>query len=285
MCHGVCRIFPRTRYAPAKVIVRDACFAVRWEWRLDRLRLALQSGLYFAASFFGRVNLPARGGSGARMYVLRRVWDVPTRLFHWAIVVLICSSWVTQHEGWLDQHVLCGYAMTTLLLFRLIWGFAGSDTARFAHFLKGPFAAFRHIVRLCRGEPDHEVGHNAAGGWMVLAMLGLLCVQVGTGLCANDEVSVEGPLARVVGPANSDWLSHIHAVNFRLIEAVVALHLLAILTYRLVWGHRLVGPMVTGNKRLPDTLPVPRMTSPVKAIGALCAAVGLVAFVVLWFGS
>jgi cytochrome b len=218
------------------------------------------------------------------MYVLRRVWDAPTRLFHWAIVVSVCSSWVTQHEGWIDQHILCGYVMTTLLVFRLIWGVIGSDTARFARFLKHPFAALEHLGRVYRGEPDHEIGHNAAGGWMVIAMLGLLCLQVGTGLCANDEVSVEGPLAHVVGPANSDWLSHIHAVNFRLIEAAIALHLLAILTYRVLRGHRLVWPMVTGTKRLPDTLPVPRIASPVSAVAALCAAAGLVAFVVLWFG-
>jgi cytochrome b len=219
------------------------------------------------------------------MYVLRRVWDAPTRLFHWAIVVLLGASWLTQHEGWMDRHVLCGYAMATLLLFRLIWGFIGSDTARFSRFLKGPAAAVRHLIQVYRREPDHEIGHNAAGAWMVLAMLGLLCVQVGTGLCANDQVSVEGPLAHVVGPHNSDWLSHIHAVNFRLIEAAVALHLLAILTYRVLRGHRLVGPMVTGNKRLPSTLSVPRMASSAKAIGALCAAAGLVAFVVFWFSS
>lgn len=219
------------------------------------------------------------------MYVLRRVWDAPTRLFHWAVVLLVGTSWVTQHEGWMDQHVLCGYSMATLLVFRLIWGVIGSDTARFVRFLKTPVAALRHLAGVYRGEPDHEIGHNAAGGWMVLGMLALLCIQVGTGLCANDEVSVEGPLAHVVGPANSDWLSHIHAINFRLIEAAIALHLLAILTYRVLRGHRLVRPMITGNKKLPATLPVPRMASPVKALGALCAAAGLVAFVVLWFGG
>jgi cytochrome b len=219
------------------------------------------------------------------MYVLRRVWDAPTRLFHWAIVVLVCASWLTQHEGWMDRHLLCGYTMAALLLFRLIWGIVGSDTARFARFLKSPVAAVQHLVRFYRGEPDHEIGHNAAGGWMVLVMLGLLSVQVGTGLCANDQVLTEGPLAHVVGPDNSDWLSHIHAVNFLLIEAAIALHVLAILTYRVLRGHRLVGPMVTGKKPLPDALPAPRMASPVKAVGALCAAAGLVAFVVLWFGN
>jgi cytochrome b len=201
------------------------------------------------------------------------------------VVVLVCSSWVTQHEGWIEQHVWCGYAMTTLLLFRLLWGFVGSDTARFARFLQSPVAALRHLARLYRGEPDHEIGHNAAGGWMVLVMLGLLCVQAGTGLCANDEVSVEGPLAELVGPGNSDWLSHIHAVNFRLIEAAIALHVLAILAYRVLRGHRLVAPMITGKKRLPDTLPVPRMASTARAAAVLCAAAALVTSVVVWFGG
>lgn len=214
-----------------------------------------------------------------------RVWDVPTRLFHWAIVLLLGASWITQRLDWMELHFLSGYSMLAMLLFRLGWGFFGSETARFRHFLRGPLEAFRHLARLHRPEQDTQIGHNAAGGWMVLVMLGLLCVQVGTGLCANDEVSVQGPLAEAVGPANSDWFSHIHAVNFRLIEAAIALHVLAILTYRVLRGHRLVWPMVTGNKPLPDTLPAPRMASPVKAIGALCAAAGLVVFVVLYFGG
>ncbi len=221
----------------------------------------------------------------AAIYVTRKVWDVPTRLFHWATVALVGASWVTQHENWMEQHVLCGYSLATLLLFRLIWGVIGSETARFARFLKSPVAAIQHLTRVYRGEPDHEIGHNAAGGWMVLGMLGLLGVQVGTGLCANDEVSVEGPFAEAVGPHNSDWLSHIHAVNFRLIEAAIGLHLVAILAYRLFCGHRLVGPMLTGNKRLPDGLPVPKMAGPAKAVGAFWVAAGFVGFVVYWFGS
>ena len=214
-----------------------------------------------------------------------QIWDAPTRLFHWAIVVLFCTAWLTERLNWMELHLLNGYTVLALLLFRLAWGIVGSDTARFLRFLKSPLAALHHLSRLNHREPDTEIGHNAAGGWMVLVMLGLLCVQVGTGLCANDEVSVQGPLAEAVGPANSDWFSHIHAVNFRLIEAAIALHVLAILTYRVLRGHRLVWPMVTGNKPLPDTLPAPRMASPVKAIGALCAAAGLVVFVVLYFGG
>ena len=219
-----------------------------------------------------------------RVYVLRRVWDAPIRLFHWAVAVLVGALWLTQYEDWMPQHMLCGYAMAALLLFRLAWGVVGSETARFSRFLKSPLAAFGHLAHLRRRPPDTEIGHNAAGGWMVLVMLGLLCVQVGTGLCANDEVSVQGPLADVVGPDASDWLSHVHAVNFRLIEAAIALHLLAILAYRLL-GYRLVWPMITGKKRLPGTVPPPRMASPLLAACLLCVAGALVWFVVVRFSD
>lgn len=220
----------------------------------------------------------------AQPLVLRRVWDLPIRLFHWAIVVLICASWLTQFEDWMSWHLLCGYTTAALLLFRLAWGFVGSDTARFNRFLKSPAAVVRHVTQLRRRVPDTEIGHNAAGGWMVLLLLGLLCVQVGTGLCANDQISVQGPLADLVGPDNSDWLSHVHAVNFRLIEAAIALHLLAVLAYRLR-GHRLVGPMITGRKRLPATAPVPRMASLWLAALLLGAAALAVAFMVNWFAG
>ena len=111
-----------------------------------------------------------------------RVWDAPTRLFHWAIVVLLCISWLTESRGWMELHFLAGYSVLALLLFRVVWGFVGSDTARFTHFLSSPLAALQHLAQLHRREPDTEIGHNAAGGWMVLLMLVLLAVQVGTGL-------------------------------------------------------------------------------------------------------
>jgi cytochrome b len=219
-----------------------------------------------------------------RLYVLRRVWDAPTRLFHWAVVVLVVALWLTQYEGWMPQHMLCGYAMMALLLFRLAWGVVGSDTALFRRFLKSPLAAFRHVKHLHRRPADTEIGHNAAGGWMVLLMLLLLCVQVATGLCANDEISTQGPLADTVGPDASDWLSHIHAINFTLIEIAISLHVLAILIYRLL-GYRLAWPMITGRKSLPDAVPPPRMASPWLAAGLLCAAAAVVWFVVAHFSD
>jgi cytochrome b len=208
------------------------------------------------------------------------VWDLPTRLFHWAIVFLIGFSWLSAEQEWMDWHLRSGYAILTLLLFRLLWGIFGSQTARFTQFLAGPRAVLRHLARLPRRAPDRAVGHNAAGGWMVVLMLVLLSVQAGTGLFSNDDIMTEGPCADVVGKEISDWLTHIHRLNFTLIEIVVAVHILAVLTYAVVKRHDLVRPMLSGRKRLPAALPAPRMRHPLLALGLLLVAAGVVTFVV-----
>ena len=195
-----------------------------------------------------------------------RVWDAPTRLFHWAIVVLLGVSWLSESRGWMTIHFISGYSVIALLLFRLAWGFVGSETSRFSRFLKSPTAALRHLAHLHRREPDTEIGHNAAGGWMVLVMLALLAVQAGTGLFANDDGDTEGPLFNYVGKDWSDWLSHIHAVNFKLIQIAVVLHVLAVLGYFVLKRHDLVRPMITGEKYLPMGTHGPALASPLRAL-------------------
>jgi cytochrome b len=209
-----------------------------------------------------------------------KVWDLPVRLFHWAIVVLICLAWGTQEYNRMEWHVWIGYTILTLLLFRIVWGFVGSDTARFSRFLRSPVAALRHLAHLSRREPDREIGHNAAGGWMVLVMLALIGVQAGTGLFSNDDGNTEGPLMHLVSKDQSDWLSHIHSVNFKLIEAVIVLHVLAIVVYAVLKRHNLVRPMVTGTKLIPSDAGAPRLVSPVWAVVTLAVAAGVVAWVV-----
>lgn len=204
-----------------------------------------------------------------QLYLPMRIWDLPTRLFHWVLAVMILAAWFTAWRDMMVLHVTCGLTVMTLLLFRLIWGFVGSDTARFSHFVKSPMAAVRHLLRLWRREPDTEVGHNAAGGWMIIVLLALLCMQVGTGLCSNDDILVEGPLAEFVGKTRSDWLTHIHHVNFTLIEIAISLHVLAIVTYRVLKGHNLLLPMITGKKRLPGATRAPRMMHPILALAVL----------------
>jgi cytochrome b len=213
------------------------------------------------------------------LFLPMRVWDLPTRLFHWLIVVLIPASYATMKLGLMDLHMTLGCAMLALLLFRWVWGLIGSDTARFARFLGSPAAALRHLRRLGTREPDTQIGHNPAGGWMVLLMLLLLSVQVGAGLCANDGGINEGPLAKYVGQTWSDRLSLVHAINFKLIAAAIALHLLAIIVYTYVKRQHLVRPMLTGKKRLPAAMRAPRMASPVLALAVLLVAAAIAAVV------
>jgi len=220
-----------------------------------------------------RAGIPQKPG----LLLPMRVWDGPIRLFHWALVVLLALSWASvEFLNNMRVHMLSGQAILALLLFRLVWGIIGSETARFSHFLGNPFAAITHLRRLHRREPDTQVGHNAAGGWMVLVMLLVLFAQVGTGLLANNEDSfVEGPLSHLVGSEWGAWALKQHRRVFTAIQVTVALHILAILAYALLKRHDLVRPMITGKKRLPAATPQPRLRSPwlALAILALCAAV------------
>jgi cytochrome b len=208
-----------------------------------------------------------------------RIWDLPIRIFHWSIVVLLPCSYISMRLNMMDLHMALGYAVLALVLFRWVWGVIGSDTARFGRFLRSPASVVRHLLRLRVREPDTELGHNAAGGWVVLLLLLLLTVQVGAGLCANDGGATEGPLAKYVGQAWSDRLSLVHAVTFNLILAAIALHVAAVVAYAAVKRQNLLRPMITGKKRLPAALQAPRMASPILALAVLLAAAALSAFV------
>lgn len=207
------------------------------------------------------------------------VWDAPTRLFHWSLVLLIAAAYLTAEFGLIDWHFRAGYAIIALLLFRLAWGFVGSDTARFSRFLQNPLKAIQHLAHFTRRAPDTEIGHNAAGGWMVLVLLALLLIQVGTGLFSNDQVFSEGPLAKYVGSAMSDRLTGLHELNFNLILIAVILHVLAVMAYALVKRHDLVRPMVTGWKRLPESMPAPRMANAGLAVVLFAVAAGIAWFI------
>jgi cytochrome b len=174
-----------------------------------------------------------------------RVWDLPLRLFHWTLATLVVFSIVSIKLGgfWKDWHMRSGYAILTLLVFRILWGFAGSRTARFSSFLHGP----RVVSAYLRGLPQvPSAGHNPLGGWSVLAMLAVLLAQAASGLFANDGSFSEGPLAHLVSGAASDRLSTLHRYGEWAICALVGLHLAAI-GYRTRIRHEpLVRAMLTG---------------------------------------
>jgi cytochrome b len=208
-----------------------------------------------------------------------RIWDLPTRLFHWSLVLLVVFSVMTAKIGgnWMDWHLRSGYAVLTLILFRLLWGFAGSRYALFAQFVRGP----RAVLAYLRSAGAAYAGHNPLGAWSVLTMLASLLVQAVTGLFANDEIATEGPLSKLVSGATVSWMTRIHSFNEKVIYALVALHVAAIAYYFFAKRENLVGPMLTGNKRGIAAEPA-QDDAFVRARAALLAllAAGLVGYVV-----
>ena len=208
---------------------------------------------------------------------LMKVWDAPTRLFHWAIVLLVAFSYVSVKQGWVELHFLSGYTLLTLLLFRLAWGFVGSETSRFSKFVRSPLGALRHLAKFGGREPDTEIGHNAAGGWMVLALLLVLAVQVTSGLFINDaDDGAYGPLSRYVTGAQGEQIAAFHETSFWVVVGFIALHVLAVVAYYAVKRQNLVWPMITGRKRLPGNMRQPRMASPLLALLIVAVAAGCV---------
>ena len=175
-------------------------------------------------------------------------WDLPTRLFHWALVVLVVFSYGTGKLGgeWLAWHMRSGYAILALLGFRLAWGFAGPRAARFASFLRGPATAVAYVRGLRAGEQRLVEGHNPLGGWSVVTMLGLLLLQAGTGLFSNDESAHEGPLAAKISEAMVDRMSAIHGWVQAALVVMVVLHVAAVLFYQLRLRMDVLRPMIAG---------------------------------------
>jgi cytochrome b len=209
-----------------------------------------------------------------------RVWDIPTRLFHWLVVVLVAVLYATWRLDWMDWHERVGDALLVLLLFRLTWGFVGSDTARFSRFLASPRTAWRHLTQALRREPDAQAGHNPAGGWMVLLLLFLLLGETLTGIFVANDVADVGPLTAITPAAVADAIDALHAILWDALLAAIVLHLLAIVGYAAVKGHNLLLPMITGTKVLPEGVPPPRIAGAARAILVVAGSVAAAALIV-----
>jgi len=175
-----------------------------------------------------------------------RVWDLPTRLFHWALAALVACSVVTVKLGgfWMDWHMRSGYAILALVLFRILWGFAGSRYALFSSFVRRP----AEVIGYLRGQLEHGAGHSPLAAVSVLAFLGVLLVQASTGLFTNDGNFTEGPLARLVSGATGERLSTVHRFGEWALYALVGLHVTAIAYYTTFCKVALVRPMITGDR-------------------------------------
>ena len=214
-----------------------------------------------------------------------RVWDLPTRTFHWLLAACVIGSVISAKIGGnaMVWHFRLGYVVFTLLAFRILWGLVGGRWSRFASFLHAPSTVLRYLRGQAQPNEHLDVGHNPLGAFSVFAMLALLAAQVGSGLFADDDISNTGPLIKFVSGATSSLLTKWHkTLGQWLIISLVLLHVGAIVFYRVRKQQNLVSPMLTGDKWLPASVPpaVDRLASRGLALAlvALCAA--LVAWVV-----
>lgn len=177
------------------------------------------------------------------------VWDLPLRLFHWTLALLILGAWYTVENDMLDWHLYIGMTILILLIFRLIWGFVGGSTARFSQFFASPS---RIMSYLKDSKNWRGIGHNPLASLSVWALLGLTAFQVGLGLFATDNDGLmEGPLAGKVSLDTTEAITDLHETMFNVLLAFIALHIVAIIFY-MVRGKNLVGPMVTGEGEVPE---------------------------------
>ena len=216
-----------------------------------------------------------------------RVWDLPTRAFHWALVILAIFSFATGKiaGSWVEWHMRSGYAILTLLIFRLAWGVVGSETARFASFVRGPRRALAYARGLFAPVHPFTLGHNPVGGWMVLLLLAAFLAQALSGLFVDDEIANQGPLAAKASNAFVARMSQVHEVNQWILVAAAAAHVSAIAFYRFKLKVELVGPMVHGWKTLPaePRVPEPARASPfIAAVLLACAAAFVYWLVVIY---
>jgi len=180
-----------------------------------------------------------------------KIWDKPVRAVHWAIVVLMPALWWTADSGDMTRHKQLGYLMLALVAFRLFWGVAGSSTARFAAFLRGPRAIISYASGLFGKESAVVVGHNPLGGWSATVLLLLLATQIVIGLFAQDVDGIEsGPLSYLVSYDTADAARGWHHFLFNVLLGFIALHIVAILFYLIVKRDNLIGPMISGRKNV-----------------------------------
>lgn len=191
-------------------------------------------------------------GRNVRRSIL--VWDLPTRLFKWLLVLFVAMAFLASsmhpHALLFAVHVIAGYAVGLLLLFRLAWGLIGGSEARFSSFVRGPAAVREHARALLRLAPEETAGHNPLGGWMILLMLGTLGLIVATGLLTEGATGGAGVLSSLLPPDLIGPLGWLHGTLGFAIIWLAGLHVAGVLVESLLLRENLVRAMITGRKRV-----------------------------------
>lgn len=214
-----------------------------------------------------------------------RVWDLPTRLFHWSLAACIVGLVITANIGGdaMVWHFRLGYSVLTLILFRLVWGLVGGYWSRFSTFVPGPSTVIAYLKG--RAKPEQAVGHNPLGALSVLALLFASFAQAAVGLMSDDEIAAAGPLVSKIPGAWVSVATFVHTeVTKVILILLVFLHIAAILWYRFKKKENLIGPMIVGDKTLPDNTQASHDTLASRAVAAvvllLCA--GIVNLLLRW---
>lgn len=183
------------------------------------------------------------------------IWDIPTRLFHWLLAIGFGLQWLTGEflDDFIDWHFYIGYSMLGLVIFRIIWGFIGTQYAQFSQFLSSPRKALRYAKSLHTRQSPVYAGHNPLGGWVVMLMLLLIGLQAISGLFVTDEIFSEGPYYTAVNTSVKDVMAFVHFNLFNLLLVVVGLHITAVFVYQCYKKQNLISAMFNGKKRVTDT--------------------------------
>lgn len=211
-----------------------------------------------------------------------QIWDWPVRLTHWSFVVLVPAMYLTAENDVWAWHTRLGHVLLALLIFRLIWGFIGTETARFSRFVKGP----GRVLSYLRGDYDdkREVGHSPLGALAVIALLSVMLAQVGMGLFAGDPYDgATGPLNALVSVSTADMITDTHEWFVYAVFAMIGLHITAIALYAGLRMQNLVGPMVVGKGEKAEGVAGNSSASPRNFLVAAGVAVGFAVWI--WFGA
>jgi cytochrome b len=210
-----------------------------------------------------------------------KVWDLPTRVFHWSLVALVAAGTITgllTQEWWMGLHILAGYGVVALIVFRFVWGFLGSQYSRFEHFTFGPREIGEHLREILFLHPRRHIGHNPTGAAMIF-VLGLILIGITlSGFLVLGGEEKQGPLAGLASYAFGSQAKEWHETLVYLLLALVAGHVVGVIVESRLLKENLVLSMITGDKDLPDDLPRPTVPArPVAAAGVLLAVVGIAA--------
>ena len=179
-----------------------------------------------------------------------KIWDLFVRISHWLLVVLVAAAYLAAEFGGVEKewHFKIGIAILVLVLSRVVWALVGSSSARFSRFLVSPMVAIRYLADLKVGKAKHYIGHNPAGGWMVLVLWGLLIAMPVTGMFSSDDIIAEGPLAYSVSGATVSLMTRWHNILFNVLVALVVVHVAAVLFHHFIKKEDLITAMFSGKK-------------------------------------